>query len=293
MKELLSIQEFSLFSGVEASTLRYWDNIGLFTPAERDPLNNYRYYSPQQIIAVNFIKVMSSLNVPLKTIGEMQQERNPAKIAELIEQQQKLLNIEMHRLRECYSIIHTRQELIQFGMLLEDGFRIVDGKRINKTNPPENATQVDETKISVLYSEDRPFILGPPNEWVAGEAFYKPFKNFCAQAAELRINLNFPIGAYHNSMEDFIEAPGCPQHFFSTDPMGNRKQPAGNYLVGFTRGYYGEMGDVAARMAAYATENCLKIFGPVYVIYLHDEICLKDPSQYLVQVSVAVAEQGC
>lgn len=288
MKDLLSIQAFSKLSGIEATTLRYWDDIGLFPPAKRDLLNNYRYYSPDQIIAANFITVLSELNIPLKTIGEMDDKRTPEAISELLEQQEKSLDMMMHRLRQCYSIIHIRRELINYGMKLKKGFYVVDGKRVLDEPAPEESLWIDKDKISVLHREDRALVLGPRNHFNEGERFYGPFTSFCNQAEELRINLSFPIGAYHDDMESFLKAPGEPSHFFSIDPSGNHKREAGNYLIGFTRGYYGQFSDLPERMAAYAKENALTVSGPVYAIYLHDEICIKDPAQYLVQVCVAV-----
>ena len=70
---------------------------------------------------------------------------------------------------------------------------------------------------------------------------------------------------------------------------GNFTKKAGEYLVGYSRGYYGDAGDVAERMRIYADENALRLIGPVFTMFLHEEICTKDPSQYLGQYSVAVA----
>ena len=125
MKEFLSIKEFSKLSGIESTTLRYWDDIGLFSPLRRDTENNYRYYTPSQMIAVNFIKILSSLDIPLKTISEIEKVRSPEEIVRLIEQQEKLLDMEMQRLRECYSIIHTRREMINYGIKVLEGFAAV------------------------------------------------------------------------------------------------------------------------------------------------------------------------
>jgi len=290
MKELLSVKEFSRLSGIETTTLRYWDEIGLFSPIKRDPENNYRYYAPEQTIAVNFITVLSSLNIPLKKIGEIENRRNPENIVRLIEQQEKWLDLEMRRLRECYSIIHTRLELINYGARVERGFKAVDGVRMDSGYTGDDGLAVDENKISVLRRGDMALILGPRNVWPEGEGFYEPFMNFCKQANKMRINLNFPIGGMHQDWEGFMEMPGKPQHWFSIDPTGNHHRVAGKYMIGFIRGYYGQFGDLSQRMAAYARENALTVSGPVYTIYLHDEVCLKDPSQYLVQVCVAVSE---
>jgi effector-binding domain-containing protein len=43
-----------------------------------------------------------------------------------------------------------------------------------------------------------------------------------------------------------------------------------------------------AKMAAYAKKNALDITGPVYTIYLHDEICTQDPTKYLAQSCIAL-----
>ncbi len=87
MKDSLSVNEFSKLSGIERTTLRYWDEIGLFSPARRDPDNNYRYYSPYQIISVNFVSVLSDFNIPLKTIATERDKRTPESIVSLIERQ--------------------------------------------------------------------------------------------------------------------------------------------------------------------------------------------------------------
>ncbi|MCL2487816.1 MAG: MerR family transcriptional regulator [Oscillospiraceae bacterium] len=291
MKDYLSVKEFSRISSIETSTLRYWDEIGLFSPAWRDPETNYRYYSPEQIIGVNFINVMSALHVPLKTIGDIESDRNPEKIVRLIEQQEKALDMQMRRLRECYSVIHTRREMINYGMKVLEGFRAVDGIRLDSDSADEieNAVWVDLNRIAVLRREDSAYIAGPRTRFKKGGGFFEPFMNFCNYAEELRINLNFPIGGLHDDMESFCQTPGEPHHFISMDPTGNRNREAGDYLIGFHRGYYGEFGNLPARMAAYVKRHKLNCSGPVYSLYLHDEVCIKKPDQYLAQVCVAVS----
>ena len=130
-------------------------------------------------------------------------------------------------------------------------------------------------------------IFGPPTNF-GREGFYDPFMQFCKQAKNLRINLDFPIGGMHENWDEFMKKPGEPQRFFSADPTGHDSRPAGRYVVGFSRGYYSQFGDLPERMTNYIKDNSLTTSGAVYVIYLHDEICIKDPSQYLAQVCVAI-----
>ena len=292
MKGFLSVKEFSKMSGIEQTTLRYWDDIGLFSPAKRDPENNYRYYTPDQIITVNFITVLSSLNIPLKVIGETESSRNPEKIMRLIEQREKQIDMELRKLRESYSIIHKRWEMIKYGTRVLSGYQAVDGIRLDEGDTAKNAVDVDAGKVAVLDRDASAYILGPRNNWEnVTEGFFEPFMNFCGEADNLRVNLNFPIGGIHDDWSRFMGAPGRPDHFFSTDPTGNKQRVAGEYLVGFGYGYYGEFGDLPERMNAFAEENKLILSGPVYAMYLHDEISTKDISNYLSQVCVAVSRK--
>jgi DNA-binding transcriptional MerR regulator len=268
MKDLLSIQEFSKLSGVETSTLRYWDDIGLFSPIQRNPENNYRYYSPVQVTALNFVTTLSDLELPLKTIAELRKERDPENFLRLLEKQERQMDMEMRRLRLRYSIIHARQELIRYGV------RVTDDK-----------------EISVLHRDNKAVIIWPRNEYHEGDTFIDPLTSFVSQTDDYHVNLSFPIGGYWDDIDSFQQNSSRPDNFFSIDPLGNHMRKAGEYLIGFSRGYYAELGDLPERMQAYAKENDLILSGPVYTMYLHDEICTQNPSDYLAQTCVAVSQK--
>jgi len=267
VSDTLSIQEFSKVSNIESSTLRYWDEIELFSPLMRNPENNYRHYSTAQLLALNFVTTLSTLDIPLKTIADLREERDPENFLELLEKLEKSMDMEMRDLRQRYSIIHARRELIKMGM------------------------KVDESSISIAPLEARAMILWPRNVYKEGDTFLEPLTAHIHDTGEHHINLSFPVGGRHDNMETFIKAPGCPDNFISIDPIGTYTRKAGDYLVGYARGYYGELGDLPERMDAYAKENSLSITGPVYTLYLHEEICTVDPSQYLAKCCVAVGKK--
>ena len=262
---LMSIKEFSEMSGLKPSILRHWGDIGLLRPVWRDDYNNYRYYSPDQLLMVNFIKVLSSLHIPLKDIKKISKNRTPESILRLMDQQERVLDAQLSRLHEAYSTIHVLRAHIKPGMDLSD-----------------------TDQISVQSLEAMPIVLGPPNEPWEGENFYETFARYCRYAKETRVNLNNPVGGYYESMDAFLQAPGVPARFFSVDPNGSDQRAAGKYLVGYARGYYGRMGDAAQRLAAFARQQRLKPGGPVYVIYLLDEISTQEPSDYLAQICAAL-----
>ena len=267
MSDTLSIQEFSKISGVESSTLRYWDEIELFSPLMRNPENNYRHYSSAQLLALNFVTTLSTLDIPLKTIADLREDREPEDFLELLEKLEKRMDMEMRNLRQRYSIIHARRELIKMGM------------------------KVDESKISVMPLDERAMIVWPRNEYKEGDTFLAPLSKHISETNEYHINLSFPVAGRHDSMETFLEGPGRPDNFVSIDPIGTYNRKAGDYLVGYARGYYGELGDLPERMAAHAKENSLTLTGPVFTMYLHEEISTSDPSQYLAKCSVAIGKK--
>jgi DNA-binding transcriptional MerR regulator len=264
-KNLMSMKEFSTITGIEQTTLRYWDEIGLFSPTMRNPNNGYRYYSSFQIVAINFISVLSSLGIPLKSIDSIKTERSPEKIAAVIDEHEKILDLEMCRLMESYMVMHERRNLIRMGL------------------------QDDESKIYIRELGDTPIVFGPYNDFENGNTLNDNVMKFSKDAKLNRINLNYSIGGFYESMDAFSENPEKPLRFFAADPTGTEKRPAGKYLIGYTRGFYGCINDLPARMNTYALSHNLKFVGPVYVIYLHDELSISDPSQYLARVTTSGA----
>jgi DNA-binding transcriptional MerR regulator len=266
MKHLYSIREFAKLSGVDSTTLRYWDEIGLFSPIKRNTENNYRFYSLEQILALNFVTTLSDLGIPLKIIAELRKERDPENLLLVLEKRERELDMELRLLRLRSSIIHARQELNRSGL------------------------KIEETQISVSSLEDKDLILWPNNEYKAGDTFLAPLAAFIEQAADHFVNLSFPVGGYWDSFSDFLLEPSRPGRFFSIDPVGTYKRKAGDYLIGYTRGYYAEMGNLSQRMSVYAEQNSIPVTGPVFTTYLHDETCTHDPTRYLAQSCVSVAQ---
>lgn len=282
VKEHLSIKEFAHFSRIEQTTLRYWDDIGLFSPSKRDPVNNYRYYTPEQIIAVKFIAVLSDLNIPLKAIADIKQERDPEKIIELISERERRLGLDLLKIQEQFTILHTRRKLI------EEGLRAIKEHDLDFDAEERRDKRFSKTSVQVSFEDEAAYIVGPQNTFAANGEFYESFINFCTKSEDLRIKLSLPIAGRHSRFENFLKLPGGPDNFISLDPRGNRVSPAGNYLVGYVRGFYGQLANINEEMLAYAQEHNLKPVGPVYTKYLHDEICLRDPVDYLARVSVRI-----
>ena len=261
-RDYLSISEFSELTGIKQSTLRHYDEIKLFQPYMRGE-NGYRYYSALQTVTVNCISVMHSLKIPLKKISAFRKQRTPEQILDLLQQHEFELNRQLLRLQQAYSVIHTYSGLIQEGLL------------------------ADEHSVSRRHMPEAYIELGQLNDFSSG-SFYDSFSRFIKQMDDMKIASAYPAGGFYNDMNAFSSEPGQPDRFFFIVPTGRDKKQAGEYLVGYTRGYYGNLGHLPQRLQAYAFEHGLSFNGPVYEIYLHDELSIADHEKYLIQVSVPV-----
>lgn len=94
---MITIQGFAKLCGCSTQTLRYYDRIGLLTPARVDEWTGYRYYEEEQ--AMQFVKIknlqqadfsIEEIRPLLREDGERLQEAFARKIAE---QEQKLERI--------------------------------------------------------------------------------------------------------------------------------------------------------------------------------------------------------
>jgi DNA-binding transcriptional MerR regulator/effector-binding domain-containing protein len=263
---LLPIREFSEYTGVKQTILRHYDEIGLFVPIQRGE-NGYRYYSPMQIVALNMVMVMSDLRTSLREIVGLERNRSPERMLEHLQTQEEKLDSELRRLQEAYTIAHTYRRLIR------------------------EALEADENAVVEREIPAFSMRMGPKNSFEGTETFYKDFTAFCQYARQYKINLSYPIGGLFESMDAFLEKPSQPAYFFSLEPHGVQQKDSGRYLVAYTRGYYGAVNDVRERITAYAQEHKLECFGPVYVIYVLDEISVGDPDQYLARVCVQVKKK--
>lgn len=65
---MYNISSFSKLSNTPVQTLRYYDNLGLLNPCKIDSINNYRYYSQEELAKLVIIKNLKDMKFSLKEI---------------------------------------------------------------------------------------------------------------------------------------------------------------------------------------------------------------------------------
>lgn len=67
---MLRIGEFSKLTSVPIRTLRYYDEIDLFKPADIDLFTDYRYYNEEQVEDLNLINELKKVGFSLEEIKD-------------------------------------------------------------------------------------------------------------------------------------------------------------------------------------------------------------------------------
>ncbi|NMM93833.1 MerR family transcriptional regulator [Bifidobacterium oedipodis] len=68
--ELLTIGEVAKLDGVSAKALRYYDAHGILKPEVVDPQTGYRYYSPDQVLELDVVRICLATGMPLDSLED-------------------------------------------------------------------------------------------------------------------------------------------------------------------------------------------------------------------------------
>lgn len=113
---MLKIGEFSKLTGVPIRTLRYYDEIDLFKPAEIDLFTDYRYYNEEQIEDLELINKLKSVGF---TLEEIKQNWNNF-TNELMENKKKELFKKLDNINESIKEIDRLRSNIVGGKIIKE-----------------------------------------------------------------------------------------------------------------------------------------------------------------------------
>jgi DNA-binding transcriptional MerR regulator len=266
-EDYMHVKEFAVSVEIGESMLRHYDREGIFV-AQRDK-NGYRVYNDVQITAAKMLRVFSDIGFKIGELKQITLKRSPQKVMHLLLSQRDKNEAKGQRIQEAQNVIAMRVELLNEALSL---------------------TPEAEADITICDLPERPIILGGINSFVDSDRFIGEFMRFRTASHSRKLCLSHPVGGYFNNMDIFLAQPSLPTRFFSIDPHGYERRERGLYLTGYTRGYYGQTNDLPARMAKFAKLNGYIFNGPVYNIYLTDEVSELDHSRYLLKAIAAVKE---
>lgn len=98
-QELMTIGRFSQISGLTVHTLRHYDDIGLLTPAEVDPVNGYRRYRRDQIREARVIQGLRWIDLPIEETRKVVADPNGDEARQILRDHRRRLELEQGRLK--------------------------------------------------------------------------------------------------------------------------------------------------------------------------------------------------
>lgn len=117
-KDLFTVGELSVLTGISKQTIRYYDKIGLLKPAVVTA-NAYRYYEPLQIITLNMIMKLSQLNCSLKEIKQYLYDENIGDVAKMLALRQSLVEDKLKELLHARKSLQSQIDTIERGLALK------------------------------------------------------------------------------------------------------------------------------------------------------------------------------
>lgn len=105
------IGEISRFFDIPASTLRYWEDMGVLHPL-KDRENRYREYTMEDLMTISDIIFYKNLGLSLKQIREME-SATPKQHSRLFTEKLSELEQQQKQLKERMAKLHCHMEAIQ------------------------------------------------------------------------------------------------------------------------------------------------------------------------------------
>ena len=264
-----SVGDFAKFSRTTCYTLRHYDRIGLLSPMSRGD-NNYRYYSSGQLAIVNVIRTLQELGLSLSQIKNLKENRNPENVDAILLNQIEKIDSKIN------DWVYARKLLLS----------------LHETIHP--VLNVDERAITIQFFPAEAIVLGGLNDYSRGRNDYDALYSFYHDMSNKHPNMDMNYPVWGCFSEDRIKRGDWiwPDRYYFYNHDGHDRRPAAHYAIGYTRGGYGQCGDLYNRIIDYIDANSFEICGSAYEEYPLNEICISDDSNYLIRVMITVRDKN-
>jgi DNA-binding transcriptional MerR regulator/effector-binding domain-containing protein len=277
MDKCLSVGEVAKLFKLRSSTLRYYDEIGLFQPKYTDPETQYRYYTVSQFIVLDTIIFLRKNGFSIKDIKHQLDQRTPENTLDLLNRKLEEVREESKRLERIKAKMENKISLIKEGLEL-------------CIEPKLNYRYYPKRKISYLYY-DKPIDLLNFDD----DLYLKDLEMFTSKSLEYDGFFTGDIGTMVdiNSLEE--EGPVKYKAVFELlydDKKGVREGNLndGCYACYPYKGSYDSIKDGYYFVLNRIKEDGYEVKGAPIEIALLDESVIKYSEQYVTLIQVPVVK---
>lgn len=259
MPNLMPIGRFSQLCRLSIKTLRYYDQVGLLHPAEIDPWTHYRYYTLEQAVIAERIRLLRTTNMPIEDIRLLLAARNDSEAEPIVARHREQLH---QRLQETHHAIEVLERLLP----LEKTVLPYDICLRDTTACPIAAIRRTitwdeiDTTVSALMQEIMGYLY-----------------------SHQRTQAGASVVLYHTIHDEGMECEvGMPvaAPIEETDQIKNSVVPGGLAAYTLHQGSYEELGAAHRALQAWIQMHGHGMAGPSYEVYLMGPLDTSDNSQY-------------
>lgn len=112
-ENLFPIGEVAKLFHLSVSSLRHYENVGILEPAYISPDSGYRYYAVEQFEALNTIRYLRVLGMPLSEIKDFLRDRDIDRMEDKLQQQKEAVGRKLRELERIERKIDHRLERLR------------------------------------------------------------------------------------------------------------------------------------------------------------------------------------
>lgn len=184
MSKMFRIGEISKIFDIPQQTLRYYDKIGLFSPAYINPETGYRYYTLIQLQQLLHIKTLKNINLSISDIKDFGNSNwNLDDLETLLSKQVDYISRSIEELNKLKNGIQSRMEFYR-----------------NLKTQPKNEIVTHEVNERVLYSKPIDIHSNINQEM----EYYRSFVSLSNPIDYININPGFIVSKSDFFKENFI-----------------------------------------------------------------------------------------
>lgn len=275
MNKKFTVGEVSKIVNMPIRTLHYYDEIGIFKPAEVDSITNYRYYNESQIANMDLIKSLKYIGTSLANIKKAQQ-MTPKELLHFLSEQEEALQLKMKRMRDIQDVLlktkKQLQEQISIPKFHEIYFTTEDAQRVLSLKV-EDATLID---VPSTYFSELTYTIEQGGSVLSN-----------------RYGATFPLKKYERGDQfvyTHLYTSLLTEHMIGqlSEKMTVKKMEGGNYICiafPFTIDTYVEN---YQKLYNFIINHHLNVVSEVYELFLPTKFSPNEEPDYVVELKVRI-----
>ena len=272
---MYSIGEFSKIGSVSRKTLRYYDEIGLMSPAFVNQENHYRYYSDEQVYRILLISELKCYDLRLEQIKAILDSEDEHLLVHFLEQRIQELDNQMQeniRLKQC---IEKKVQQIQ------SGGKLMDKNLVLEVGAEEYAPVLAVCRKAVIEISQISDVIGSVYEEIYKNGLKQngPVMTFYADEEFHHEHANVEVCI---PVEDSQSVQNCE----------NVKLLApGMCAVCVYTGPYSKLGEAYAAVLKWIDENHYEIASAPFDCYINSPQEVKSPEEFVTKVCFPIKQK--